>query len=369
MARKSLGYTELEWTCPYCNGRNAGTAKFCMSCGAGQPDDVEFTQPAQEDLITDEEKIAAIAARGADIHCAYCETRNPGDAKFCQQCGADLAEGVRRESGAVLGAHRDDEAPDIKCPACGSMNPGDARRCSQCGQNLAAPAPDPKPQPRPAAQPKAPAPRRAGVPVFAIIAVAFVGCAAIFLFMTLFRSDEVVGTVQSAEWERTIVIEGLQETTYQTWADQIPDNAVAVGQCESRVQRTQAQPPANATYQEVCGTPYTIDTGSGFGEVVQDCTYEVYGDYCEYSVMEWSPLDTMVLTGAGFNPTWPALGTLSETQREGARSEEYVVVFSIDGDTKRYSPSSFERYSEFQPGSEWMLDLNPLGGIVNIEQR
>jgi ribosomal protein L40E len=363
MSRKSLGYTELEWTCPYCDGRNPGTVKICGNCGSPQPDDVEFQQPAQEELITDEEQVAAIEERGADIHCGFCGTRNPGDAATCSQCGADLTEGEQRESGEVIGAHKHDDAADIKCPACSTMNPGTARKCSQCGQNLAAPV---TPRPKPVA--KAPK-KKGGIPIVAIVLIAVFGCAAIFLFMTLFRSEEVVGTVQSAEWERAIVIEGLQNASYQNWYDEIPNNATGVGQCQERVHHTQPNPPSGSNYREVCGTPYTVDTGSGFGEVVQDCNYEVYADYCEYTMLEWSPLNTLVVSGSDFNPYWPEVDLLNEEQREGSRNEEFTVVFSADGKNVRYSPNSIESYTQFQPGSEWVLELNGFGGIVGLEQQ
>lgn len=364
MARKSLGYTELEWTCPFCNGRNPGTETICGNCGSPQPEDVEFHQPVKETLITDAEQVAEIESRGADIHCAYCGTRNPGDAITCSQCGAELTEGEQRESGQVLGAHQDKDVPDVKCPACGTMNPAEAPMCSQCGQNLAAPVTEATPRPSAAATVGK---KQSGVPVLAIIGIALFGCIAIFLFMLLFRSEEVVGTVQSAEWERAVVIEALQDARYQDWESEIPDNATSIGRCEQRIHHTQPEPPQNADSREVCGTPYTVDTGSGFGEVVQDCRYEVFADYCEYTVLEWAALDTIVATGNDYAPYWPDVGVLEESQREGARNEDFIIIFSTDGDTVRYSPSSLESFTQFQPGSEWILELNALGGVIGVE--
>jgi hypothetical protein len=40
-------------------------------------------------MVTDEKAVQAAQA-GADIHCAFCGTRNPATAKVCSQCGADL---------------------------------------------------------------------------------------------------------------------------------------------------------------------------------------------------------------------------------------------------------------------------------------
>ena len=75
-----------------------------------------------------------------------------------------------------------------------------------------------------------------------------------------------------------------------------------------------------------------MDTGSGFGEVVQDCVYEVYDDRCTYSVMDWQIFDTLTLTGTDLNPRWPD-ANLAENQREGDAEESYEVLFtSSEGD-------------------------------------
>ena len=47
MAKKTLGYEELQWTCPSCGGINPGPQNTCGSCGAPQPDDVKFEQAAR----------------------------------------------------------------------------------------------------------------------------------------------------------------------------------------------------------------------------------------------------------------------------------------------------------------------------------
>ena len=110
MTKKTLGYVHLEWACPNCQRKNPGPQKFCNGCGAPQPEDVEFIQAAEEKLITDEAEIARAKA-GPDVHCPYCGARNPGDAEFCGGCGGNLAEAAARESGRVVGSHRDKPAP------------------------------------------------------------------------------------------------------------------------------------------------------------------------------------------------------------------------------------------------------------------
>ena len=135
MTRKTVGYVELVWTCPRCSTKNPGPQKFCNGCGGPQPDNVQFEQAAQEKLLTDASAISRAKA-GPDIHCPYCSARNPAGVKFCGSCGGNLAEGLARQKGRVVGAFRSGPAPKVKCPACGTENVADAGRCSNCGSPL-----------------------------------------------------------------------------------------------------------------------------------------------------------------------------------------------------------------------------------------
>jgi len=361
MVKKTLGYVELEWVCPQCDSRNKGTSKKCTSCGAAQPEDVQFHQAAHEELITDEAEIARAKA-GPDIHCGYCGTRNPATAEKCRQCGGDLTEGQARKSGRVVGAYRAGPAGEATCPHCGASNPATALECSQCGGAMKPVAPAQPARPaRPAAQSK----RKIGPPGIIGIAVAVLAVLAlcVVIVLSLLPSDEVNGTVQSVSWERSVVVEALQDVTREAWLDEIPDGAAA-GSCTEKVRSTQDEPAPRSV--EVCGTPYTVDTGTGQGEVVQDCVYEVYDDWCEYTVQDWVVVDTLVLTGNDLNPTWPDVG-VSASRREGGQDEEYQVVFATEKRTYTHSVSDLDTFRQFEIGSRWVLQTNKLGGITSIE--
>lgn len=341
MTKKILGYVELEWTCPNCHSKNPGTTAVCQSCGAPQPADVQFEQPAQEVLLTQPPPQAASAP---DIHCAYCGTRNPAGSQTCASCGADLSEGTARQQGQVLGTHRPQAAPDVICPACGSANPATARRCSQCNTPLRTEKQETAVAPHP--------PRKPNPLVYALIGLALFACLA-FAFM-LFRTEEVIGQVSGVQWTRTIAIEERGPVEYRAWRDQIPASA-EIGRCEQRVRTTQSNPAPNAV--EVCGTPYTIDTGSGLGQVVQDCYYEVYDDFCRYTVLEWREVDKVTTSASDYAPYWPEL-RLRPGQREGARQESYEIRFNADGDRYTYTTSSLETFMQCRPNSEWVLEVN-----------
>ncbi|MFQ5613671.1 MAG: zinc ribbon domain-containing protein [Anaerolineae bacterium] len=357
MARKTLGYTRLEWTCPNCGTRNPGPQKTCLNCRAPQPEDLAFEQPAQEELITDEAELAQAKA-GPDIHCFYCGTRNPAGATTCSQCGGDLTKGTARRHGQVVGAHRAEAAEPVVCPSCGTANPADAPICEHCGAGLVEEA---APQARPAADS-----RRGGsrVPLLIALALALVVCGGIGLFIALgIRTEDMTGTVSGVSWTRSVAVEELRPVTRETWLEDIPSGE-AVGVCTQRVHHVQDEPAPNA--EEVCGTPYTVDTGSGFGEVVQDCEYRVLQDWCEYTVDEWQAVDEVTLTGQDLNPQWP-LVRLAAGQREGARSESYQVFFKAETGALTYRPDDFTEFSQYQIGSRWILQVNTFNDVLLTE--
>lgn len=364
MAKKSLGYTELEWTCTNCDTRNPGAQKTCLSCGAPQPENVEFHQPAQEKLVTDKEKLAQAKA-GPDIHCHYCGSRNSATAKTCSQCGADLSEGEKRKQGKVLGTHRDKAAPPITCPACGASNASDAPKCVQCGASLITKKTATVPPPVPAKPSRATPATKMNTPAkIALGGMTLLVCAILIgAIMLLTRTSDVTATASGATWTRSIAIEQLQPVTRQGWRDEIPMGAVR-GECTQKLRREQDQPAANTV--EVCGTPYTVDTGSGYGQVVQDCKYQVYDDFCQYTSQEWQRVNELTQQGDGGMPLrWPAL-SLPDNQREAARSESFLCTFTTENGIKSYSGGP-DLLDWCQPGSRWTLQVNGLGSISDLQ--
>lgn len=356
MARKRLGYVHLQWTCPRCETINLGPNKFCNGCGAPQPEDVEFEQRPEEVLIEDETEIAR-AKVGPDIHCPYCGARNPGDAKFCGACGGDLSEAEVREAGRVVGAFRDEPAAEILCPACNTPNRATAQRCENCGASLVVPKPE--------VPPKMPseAKRPLRMSVIGILAIALCAIVAIVLVISGLRTEEVIGEVRSVTWTRTIPILALGPVDYEGWFDEITEDA-DIHDCDLKLHHTANEPSANAI--EICGTPYTIDTGSGYGEVVQDCVYEIYEDWCTYTQIERMTVDAVTVTGFDLDPYWPQV-TLIEGQTEGEGEETYEVVFQTEDRSYTFTTSDFNQFRQFQLNSSWVLNVNAFNTLVSVE--
>ncbi len=195
MARKTLGYSRMVWTCPNCSTRNPGNKKLCTGCGAHQPKDVAFEQASQEELVSDAQEIEKAKA-GADIHCPFCGTRNPAGAATCSQCHGDLKEGARRQSGRVVGKFRSEPAAKIKCPACGTENEPDAPRCAKCGSPMG------QKKPAEVSKQSAPLSSSARIAIIVLLIAAVVGC---FIFFSRgAASKAVVGRVNNVRWERNI---------------------------------------------------------------------------------------------------------------------------------------------------------------------
>jgi ribosomal protein L40E len=320
MARKVLGYIQLIWTCSYCGTKNPGAIKSCTQCGSPQAPDIQFEKVDAEsfDFIKDEALIR-MAQKGADKHCPYCGTRNNIDAETCLKCGGDLTIDAKvRESGATIETR---------------------------ANNQKSFAPQKRPQP------------------FLIIILLVVIVGFVFLIRNLARTDQVSAVVSAVSWQRSQVIEAYQRVERKGWEDAIPSDATLVScELQYRYDSNASRPIAT----EVCGEPYTIDTGTGLGQVVQDCVYRVYENYCTYTIMDWLPVETLVTSGEDLSPYWPTF-ELANDQRTGNRTERYEITYSASGDSFTYSTTNESLYLQAQPGSTWYLEINQFNSVVSAE--
>ena len=359
MAKKTIGYIELEWSCPNCGNKNAGMKKSCVSCGAPQPENAQFEVGQKQDLISDTQKLTG-AAKGADVHCPFCNTRNTSDAQNCVQCGGDLKEGIRRESGRVLsgGAPAISTTP-LNCPACGTLMQPGTNTCSACGAALVkADIPTGGSAETPGAKPIT-----AGgikpwmlLPIIAILATICV----VFGFL-FFRTTALMGVVQNKQWQRTISIEGQVEVTREDWRDQLPSETKVLS-CKQTFRTRQENPAAGA--KEVCTTEL-VDQGNGAAKIVESCFYEIYADLCKYQALEWQTVDQAVAEGTDLQPFWPQVNPAKDL-REGARTETYSVFFETKDGVKEFTTSDAGLFAQLQPGTDWTLSVNTLGTIVDV---
>jgi len=335
MARKILGYIELVWTCDSCGTKNPGAIKSCTSCGAPQPLGVRFEQvdPNTFNFIKDEALIR-MARSGPDKHCPYCGTRNLADALTCVQCGGDLTVGATsRPSGDVIEPYR--------------LEGNQSQPQSTSGQQPMAT--------------RTPMPRKVSiVMILVLLAICVFG---VFMLTQMLRTDVVKAAVTSTQWERAVTVESYQLVNASDWAVNIPADA-SISSCSLEYRYDSDEPAEHS--EEICGTPYTVDTGTGVGEVVQDCYYRVYEDYCRYETMGWTVVDTLRLTGTDLNPLWPA-ANLTSTERVGEATETYTIWFNAGGKNYDLRTTNYSLYQQAYPGSQWELEVNQLGAVTSAQ--
>lgn len=351
--RRTVGYVENEWTCPNCNTRNKGSAKTCENCGAPQPENVQFELGADRKVVTDSEKIKAAQA-GADIHCAYCGTRNSATAETCIQCGADLKEGKAREAGRIMQAPPA-QPKTIKCDNCGTENPSSNSVCVTCGSPLPrvaqaqiAAAP---PLTRGGLTPAAPLAgkktnnKRNLLMVGGILACLAVVCIAVIgLFFV--PTSSMQGTVADVHWQTNVPVQEIQAVRYSDEQGSPPSSAYDVS-CHT---------------EESC-TQRTVDKGNGYSEVVEDCN-DV--QYCSYTLDEWKTIQTYSLEGNNLRPVYDSPSIASD-QRVGDKSEDLTVTFTTDDGNKTYSPDSISEFQQFDVGTTWTLQLNAVGSVLGVK--
>ena len=359
MTQKELGYVELEWTCKHCGTINPGMKRVCSNCGAPIEKDDQFELPDQQVLITEQQKLEEAKA-GPAIQCPYCIVLNPAGTKLCIQCGGDIQAGLARKAGEVLGAYQTAAVPDKPCPSCGQLVKANADRCPHCGGSLVN-TPTIQAPAAPAGSKKIPAWMIAGGIVLGVLCLA----AVIAIIVLSSRTNTITATVSDVRWQRSIEILAMQPAQRSAWEEDVPPEAQNVS-CRDEYKETSSVPAPNAT--EVCGTPYTIDTGSGAGKVVQDCEYQVYASYCDFTALELTVVNIAEAMGNDNQPYWP--GTNLQTgQQEGNRIEAYQVSFSTNGETYPYHTSDLNEFSQFSIGSQWLLDINTFGNIVEIQAK
>lgn len=361
MAQKSLGYVQLVWTCPNCLTKNPGNFRFCKNCGASMPENVKFEQPIKEELISDQALIDE-AKKGPDVFCGYCGSRNPSTAGSCSTCGADLNEGTKRSAGTAYHTSSVAQSSTIQCSVCGAENDIGNLTCTSCGSSLQTTA-----KIESDASSAQTTPPKAGTGKGCMIAIVLLILAAIigFFLMTSKKNSQSV-VVSNTTWQTSLQVLGLIDKQASAWHDSIPGSSRIIN-CSERV-RERSDTYVSGS-EEVCEEPYYVDKGNGFSEKVQDCYYEVYDDYCTYAYQDWDVISVLSDQGNDINPLIPKT-SLTEDQKLGDQSVSFSISFTdSSGKIYTYVPSSLEEYQQFAVNDHYTIELNGFGSIVNMEKQ
>ena len=107
--------------------------------------------------------------------------------------------------------------------------------------------------------------------------------------------------------------------------------------------------------------------GNGYEQFVQDCVYQVYEPYCEYTVYKAGVIDTRRASGSGPNPELPYVESGYST---GNQNVSYAIVMR-DENGREYTltPSGINEYRSYSVGDEFVLEVTASGRVVNMERK
>lgn len=376
MAGGSKTY-EMLWDCRYCGSRkNLGkTHRHCPNCGAQQDATARYF-PAESEKVAVEDHVFV----GADVQCPGCGFWSGRAAACCGGCGAPLsaAREAQRRADQVAGAggwqqdsaqaaRQEHQARMAAASAGPGMGPGAAYTPGPSAAYAAGPAPAPAGA-APAAKPKSRA-----LLFFAIAGTVLLGLVGLLLVTALWTKDAELAVVGQT-WTREIAVESLQTVNESAWCDQLP--AGARGVSRSREVRSHKK----VADGETCSNR-RVDNGDGTFSERRECTTRYrdepqYSDRCRYDVDRWRTVRTLKANGGpAEEPRWPPLdltrpGTGAVgSEREGARSESYVVVLRAP-DASSDDTCSFDqaKWKRFRPGTKVHGQVRVLTGGIDCTE-
>lgn len=296
------------WDCKYCGAKGiGGLTKHCPSCGHPQDEDTKFYLGEVKKHLDD--ATAENYGKGSDWLCSYCDSLNRFDAEVCSNCGAAREE-----------------------------NRGDYFTKDE----------------KPAEEPEAaPVKKRSPLKLLAIIAAVIVAFAAIIGFAT--RSKDTSSQVEGKSWSRSIAVETLQTVKESGWSvpeggetystaqevhhfDQVLDHYETVEVKKSREvldhydEDTEYEDNGDGTFSEITVTTPVYRT-EYYYETEQQPVYTnvpVMATKYYYTIDRWVETRTVETSGEDNTPAWGKTALRSEGEREGAKTEEYVLNLTTD---------------------------------------
>ncbi len=93
----------------------------------------------------------------------------------------------------------------------------------------------------------------------------------------------------------------------------------------------------------------------------------MYDSYCEYIVSKTGVIETKRANGSGPSPEAPYVAPQYSTRNE---SVSYTVQLRDEnGKIYTLNPSSLAEYQTYTVGSEYAIEVNHRGRIVNMEKK
>ena len=318
------------WDCDYCGAdRISGEIKICPHCGKPRGKDITFYMAGPKNYVTDPDKIN----KNPDWLCPYCNTLNPDDNKFCSACGA-----AREESEENYFENKEKEKERREQQE--ALKPKEQDTSSRSAA-------------------------RSRLPLF----IGLFAALALLVFLIMPKTKGL--HVDAKSWERSVKVERYQEVQDSSW--DLPDGAWNISSREEVYTYNHILDHYETRTREVSeqvldGYDTEVeyrDLGNGYYEEIEHQvpryrteyhteTYEepvyvdvpVFAKKYYYSIMKWLYDRDEVTSGTDTEPYYAEL-TLSDTERESGRSEQYWI---LSGD-KRYR-ISYDLWQQIKTGSD-----------------
>jgi len=358
---------EGKWKCPGCGEVNRGARSQCDHCGATRDASVKFFLDEDAPEVSEQEEVKKATA-GADWLCEFCGNASPSAATACSGCGAPRSS-KEKKHGEVIPVVHGTREPSTGYPVEGLAG----------------------------GPPRAAAPVSLAPVAGCAVAPMVIGAVALLLLLLccvsslfVFRTQSETATVASVAWERTVAVEDFLPTEETAW-DGAPAGARNVTHRQEQRSTRQVQVGTHTDYRDEqvqTGTKKIVtghkDLGNGFFEdVTKDvpiyetrkvphevATYRdepVYGERYSYTIDRWREVRTERAKGSAEKPHWPATG-LKGKQREGARTESYLVTFTGSKvATKTMKAASEDVWSKLVPGSTWKAEFSNAGHYTVLD--
>jgi hypothetical protein len=264
-----------------------------------------------------------------------------------------LKEGQARQAGRELDLSAG-KLEDVTCTNCGTVNPGANLNCLKCGAPLLRPATPAPAIPSSTAVTDSAATTAKKKPNWLLlggIGAALTICCIAILVLFVFPSQSVQATVADVYWQTSVPVQEIRAVNYNDERGNPPSGAYNLS--------------CHTESQEFCEEK-AIDRGDGSAEIVEECHTETE-KYCDYTMDEWTTIQTYTLDGNDLNPFYEQ-PNLSSDQRLGNESADYTVSFETEKGEITYNPADLSEFQQFQPGSTWTLKLNAVGGVLSVER-
>lgn len=329
-----------RWDCSRCGHKAIlGPETECPNCGADRPKDVQFYMLNSAERVQDQQQLQNARA-GADWRCSYCTQNNPATVTVCKDCGntrtKDDTELTTRE-------YSNSEIPNTGKKA--------------------------RPVERAAAPP--PKSKKKGRYKILLVALLVIG---VMVYFT--RSKEIVVTVESFGWERTIETEVHRLVEEEDWS--VPSGGTRLQSfraihhydkiLDHYETRTRTQQRATGTEEYACGKR---DLGNGYFED-KYCTRTIYESYEEqyeepiyrkepvyqtkyrYSVYRWQKDAPLFIKSNDHQPRWPNSSAVQQDRRRrlANRSGKYSIIVRDDLGEEHEHTIPFDKWEALEKGQQ-----------------